>query len=100
MSNKPGTAGPLLFATVFLLVVLPLLYVLSCGPAAWLVTRGYASAETADVIYAPLNCACENCEPFGLAVYWYQDKFYPMEFTEQIPPQTFYEPSLPAGVSP
>ncbi len=46
-------AGAILIAAG--LVLLPMLYVLSSGPAAWLMTRHYLSVYWFDALYFPLN---------------------------------------------
>jgi len=57
--NRGGMAGPIL-SVCALLLFLPLLYVLSCGPAVALVTRGYLSRGSFDVAYYPLSLAARN----------------------------------------
>jgi hypothetical protein len=79
MSNKHGATGTLLFVSVVLLAVLPALYVLSTGPATWLVMSGYASPETMSTIYFPLGWVCERCDPLASAVSWYDDLFCPAQ---------------------
>ena len=51
------------------LLMLPLLYFLSSGPAIYLMNRGYISKD--GNLYAPLQWACDHCEPFHQAVKWY-----------------------------
>ena len=58
-------------------LLLPVLYVLSAGPALWLFYHGYASRETMDIVYAPLNWAGGYCEPFGDFTNWYGFHFVP-----------------------
>jgi hypothetical protein len=48
--KKPGVA---FWATV-VVVCLPLLYVLSFGPACWLVDRGWLSARRASQVFRPI----------------------------------------------
>jgi hypothetical protein len=71
--NKGGASRTLVFAFIGLLVCLPVLYVLSCGPATWLNEHRYISAETMKAIYDPLGWACVNCKPLQDAVGWYLD---------------------------
>ena len=52
--NRGGMAGPILTVGA-LLVFLPLLYILSCGPAVALMTRSYLSEEAFAVAYYPLQ---------------------------------------------
>ncbi len=59
-------------AVVILLLVglLPPLYVLGIGPAAWYVRRGNDPAIV-DAIYAPVTWFYRNCEPVRPALNWY-----------------------------
>lgn len=52
--NRGGMAGPILTVGA-LLIFLPLLYILSCGPAVALMTRGYLSRAAFDIAYYPLT---------------------------------------------
>jgi hypothetical protein len=54
-----------------LLILLPVLYVLSTGPAAWLWTHGYISEDALGVLYAPLNFACNSSETVAVLFDWY-----------------------------
>ena len=49
---------------------LPVLYVLSVGPFAWLVNRGYVP-EFLTVIYVPLGLLAESSDGFRQAADWY-----------------------------
>jgi hypothetical protein len=49
---------------------LPILYVLSIGPAAWLHDRGYLSNEVG-IVYTPLGLLAEHCEPARQTLVWY-----------------------------
>ena len=55
------------------LFLLPVLYVLSCGPAIGLVTRGYMSREPFDHIYYPLSLAARSSDKIGRALEWYAE---------------------------
>ena len=68
----------MIFAVIGLLVLLPILYVLSAGPAHWLWTRGYISGEEGSfqwVFYTPMRWTCENCKPFFQFIDWYESFF-------------------------
>ena len=54
-----------------LLMLLPVLYVLSTGPAAWLWAHGYISENALGVLYAPLNFACDCSESVAVLFDWY-----------------------------
>lgn len=51
-------------------LLLPVLYVLSLGPVAWLV-NGKDSFQWLVMIYIPLGVLADNCHPFGDALQWY-----------------------------
>src|SRR5262245_40461888 len=52
---------------VVILVLVPLLYVASVGPAVWSASRGYIG-EWALVVYFPLELLADACEPIGTAL--------------------------------
>ncbi|MBC7853640.1 MAG: hypothetical protein IAF94_09405 [Pirellulaceae bacterium] len=62
--NRGGMAGPILTVGTILLF-LPLLYILSCGPAVALMTRGYLSEEAFAVAYYPLSLAARSSTWIG-----------------------------------
>jgi hypothetical protein len=62
-----------------LLLFLPVLYVLSSGPALGLLWRGYLPAEFL-AIYAPLQWVCDNSQSFDVFLTWYKNLFRPMVF--------------------
>lgn len=74
--SKSGVSGPLVVGIISLLVLLLVLYVLSCGPALWLHWRGYLPAKFL-AIYAPLQWAAEFCDPFSDFLTWYKNHFRP-----------------------
>lgn len=56
------SSGPAVAVLALLLMLLPVLYVLSIGPAVWLHDRGLMSNgldEIAEVVYAPLDWAAD-----------------------------------------
>jgi hypothetical protein len=73
MGLKPGkllpSSAPLLVAT--LIVALPLLYVLSLGPAAVLWHSEVVSGERLDAIYRPLFWMANQSPFFQRCLYWY-----------------------------
>jgi hypothetical protein len=55
-SNRNDNKGKALtVAAVFLILSLPLLYVLSCGPTAWMLSRTEGGAEIWNAVYQPLR---------------------------------------------
>lgn len=62
--NRGSSTGAVLIVGV-LLILVPLLYILSCGPAVALMTRGYMSREVFDVVYFPLRFAVQGSSWIG-----------------------------------
>jgi hypothetical protein len=60
-----------LAVAAIVLLCLPALYVLSSGPASWLVGCGLLSGELAEWIYAPLLYAMDTWPAFGDWLIWY-----------------------------
>ncbi len=63
-------ASPAAVLVAIAVILLPLGYVLSLGPAIWLHQHGVLS-EYARVIYAPLEFLHDQCKPIGDALEWY-----------------------------
>jgi hypothetical protein len=82
--KRGGAPGPVAFVTIGLLVLLPVLYVLSDGPALWLYHRGYLSLDAFQMIYAPLRWACQRCPPLANAVACYNSWFLTEEMRQLI----------------
>ena len=58
--REPGRGGAgVAILLVVVLFLLPALYVLSCGPAIALSSRGYLSEEFVEIAYYPLSFAGE-----------------------------------------
>ena len=73
MSERDDKRSGLEYAIglALLLILLPVLYVLSTGPAAWLWAHGYISEDALGVLYAPLNFACDCSEGVAVLFDWY-----------------------------
>ena len=72
--TKRGFNGPLIAILVVSLVMLPLLYILSVGPAAFIYDRlddNSWQAATLSAIYAPLAWVCERSEQAEQMISWY-----------------------------
>ena len=52
-------------------IVLPVVYVLSFGPAAWLVQRSYIGV-TANFVYWPVEWSCSHSELEECIIDWYE----------------------------
>jgi hypothetical protein len=61
--NKPSQSARLPLVIAAIIVMVPLLYVLSVGPAAWLCNNGALSKHTehvlGEIVYMPLFAVCE-----------------------------------------
>jgi hypothetical protein len=68
-SARSGSGVAILL--VMVLFFLPALYVLSCGPAVALMTRGYLSEEVFDILYYPLSAAANSSDWIGRHLEWY-----------------------------
>jgi len=59
-------------AVVLCVVIgLPVLYVLSNGPAVWLVQHSYLSTESYTAIYSPIDWACSGSVTANAILQWY-----------------------------
>jgi hypothetical protein len=77
--SRPTTkasASPLIAAAAILLLIgVPLLYLLSTGPAVWLVEHGYIDRNALEHIYAPIGFCMEQSKWFQAAMAWYLSFF-------------------------
>ena len=58
--KRASAAAPILAVFAIVLALLPMLYVLSVGPAAWLISEDYISNDSAEVFYAPIIAVVES----------------------------------------
>jgi hypothetical protein len=59
---------------------LPVLYIASCGPALWVITRVPQPDWALDAyrfVYAPLGWGCEHSPALNGVVTWYSERFVP-----------------------
>jgi hypothetical protein len=68
--KKLGRGGALAVATVAV-VALAMLYLLSIGPAFWLLGHGYIPEWPLRYFYAPVGWASRWCDPFKDFMTWY-----------------------------
>lgn len=73
--KRRGSAAVLITTIVILILCLPLLYVLSLGPAVWLVNHEYLDLSLAQRIYWPLEMVVERFDWLQPAVQWYVSWF-------------------------
>jgi hypothetical protein len=91
--------GPVTVMAVILLVVVPLCYVLSAGPAVWLYAHGAlgpSGYQVVETIYCPLEWAASKTEVIGTPLTWYVHLWTPAierPVIEPLPaPATSYSP--------
>lgn len=63
-------SSPLAALVAAAILLLPVTYVLSVGPAVWLFDHGFLG-EWAGVIYAPLEYLHSHCKPAAGVLDWY-----------------------------
>ena len=65
MDEKPNKSSAWAIVIVLVLAVVPL-YVLSIGPAVYLLDHGFATwQDSAEWLYTPVIWVANNCEPLG-----------------------------------
>ena len=77
MRSKEGASVPLVFVLIALLILLPVAYVLSDGPAMGLATRDYLPVGVYVTLYAPLFWAAHRSDRFAEVLGWYESWFCP-----------------------
>jgi hypothetical protein len=70
--EKRGGSGVAIGCLLMLLFV-PLLYVLSVGPAVWLVEHYPATEYAINILYTPLSLVAESFSPVKAFFEWYID---------------------------
>ena len=68
MQRPTNKSAPVILAVVLLL---PVVYLLSTGPAFWLEVRGYAADEHVSTIYRPVLWIIDRSETCDAALDWY-----------------------------
>lgn len=71
MPNESTKRWNGLGVAIIVAIVLPLLYVLSIGPAAWLMTNEYIEASTLMDAYYPVGGVAYKSDALGEALDWY-----------------------------
>lgn len=74
MADQQRSAAPVIIA-VLAILSLPVLYVLSTGPAVLLMERGYINPEWVDTVYHPIGIAMEAMPWFAAVMEWYLELF-------------------------
>lgn len=75
MDTRRKHGSPFWFAVV--LIVMPVLYAGSFGPAAWIASRtSDATAEAIFAYYLPLGFVGEKVRPLGYFLEWYGNLFF------------------------
>jgi hypothetical protein len=66
------------FKWIAILLLLPVLYVLSIGPAFWLFWEGHASMPTIRKVYAPMFWLHKNNKHSAQCIDWYLKMWNPV----------------------
>jgi len=74
MDESRKSAAPVV-AAVLIILFGPLLYVLSVGPAVWLIEHEYLSDECAELVYFPIILAADYSPSFMAVLDWYLQLF-------------------------
>lgn len=74
-ARQSGSATPVLAAILILVVVAPILYLLSLGPAVWLVEHGFIAGESIETFYLPVIALHESCPPIQPILEGYVELF-------------------------
>ena len=70
-TTKTSASPVVAAALILLLLAAPLLYLLSTGPAVWLVQNGFLSSEWVEGIYAPVSYCVQHSPWCEAAMRWY-----------------------------
>jgi hypothetical protein len=74
MDESRKSAAPVV-AVALLVLLSPVFYVLSIGPAAWLVEKEVVSGERAELFYFPI-CMAADYSPTAMSLLeWYMELF-------------------------
>jgi hypothetical protein len=73
--KQNSRAAPVVASSIVTLLLLPVLYVLSIGPAAWLIEHGYVSDASARWFYTPLGVLAERSEFLSVWLFRYIELF-------------------------
>lgn len=73
--QKETRAQPLAVIIIVVLLMLPVFYVLSVGPAVWLISQGYLDDGAARWFYGPLEWLAERSEMIRSCFQWYVSLF-------------------------
>jgi hypothetical protein len=98
------SGGAVAVVAVLLLVVLPLLYVLSVGPAVWVHESGMLSPggkHALETIYLPVEWAAYKSQVISTPLMWYIDLWKPAQSplpAPSLPPTATTTP--PAATTP
>ena len=63
---------PTLAVVLCVVIVLPVIYVLSYGPALWLATHAYLSGDSFNFVYCPIEWSCRHSVTVSAFIGWYE----------------------------
>jgi hypothetical protein len=107
MDDRPtkrdrGSGTPVVATLAIVVIVAPFLYVLSIGPAAWLVNTGRLNDDEGSVVvrfYTPLILAAESCQRVDDSLQWYVTLWEPPRAPQVVVPNLAPAPALAAPVA-
>ena len=73
--RKDSSGTAIVYVAAALMVILPILYVASCGPVAWMLCKTEGAAEVYNAIYYPLTFLQGTW--LGEAIFRYSSWWYP-----------------------
>ena len=75
--KERGGLGCVIIGGALMCLFLPVLYVLSAGPAVWLIDHNFITIEVAGPFYAPIYYLAEAFPSFERFIGWYSSFFRP-----------------------
>jgi hypothetical protein len=75
MEESRKSGGAAVVFVILALIALPILYVLSLGPAVWLMEHNYLDRDLARHIYYPLIFVAESIPLVRSVMQWYMELF-------------------------
>ena len=75
MEERKDSGAAIVYVAAALMIILPVLYVASCGPVAWMLQKTEGGAEVYNAIYYPLSLLQGTW--LGEAIFRYASWWYP-----------------------
>jgi hypothetical protein len=97
--KRPSGGAAVVLVLVVLLLILPLVYVLSVGPAIWLHSSGAMGPQSTailEAVYFPLEWSSRNVPVVGPLIMRYAELWHRPTAAVPLPPPTPYPPPVPS----